>query len=69
MWTMKKAIKRRLTAVELDYFRLSSNISNLQIINAEVRQRTETTNRVIDRMELNSLKWFRQEGWPKSIFK
>ncbi|XP_030759846.1 uncharacterized protein LOC115885173 [Sitophilus oryzae] len=68
-------MKRRLTAVEMDYLRRSAGVSKMdRITNIEIRHRMNAPETIIDRVEIRGLKWFGhllrmpEDRWPKRLF-
>lgn len=53
VWSMNADIKRKLTAVEMDYLRRSAGVSRI-----EIRNRMEANETIIERVQKRSLKWF-----------
>ncbi|XP_030750621.1 uncharacterized protein LOC115878304 [Sitophilus oryzae] len=68
-------MKRKLTAVEMDYLRRSAGVSKIdRITNIEIIHRMNVPETIIDRVEIRGLKWFGyllrmpEDRWPKRLF-
>ncbi|XP_030758447.1 uncharacterized protein LOC115884099 [Sitophilus oryzae] len=76
VWALTAEMKRRVTAVEMNYLRRSAGVSKMdRITNIEIRHRMNAPETIIDRAEIRGLKWFGhlsrmpEDEWPLQSLK